>query len=164
MTVQRYCSVCHYCGVNITNPQDVTADHLIPKCALLLFPELRDGKHNKVKACRSCNGKKAQIPLSVFLEVRGDPTKLKNAQRKWQGIIFALSYTGIPNPDLREVALKAYQALPAKAGIPVIIPKAPISPPKVGPANPPFSKNKPLKRLYYLEDLTREWDEDRHSR
>jgi len=164
MTVFR--SVCHYCGTAITNPQDVTADHVIPKCALTLFPELRDGRTNKVRCCKRCNGQKASLPLSVFLEVRNHEDKLKAAQRTWQGIIYNLMF-GHTNPELRARALEAYQPDPSKifapAGqYPIDNPSRPTLA-KALVINPPFSKNRPLKRLYYLEDVVRDWNEDRRA-
>ncbi len=85
--------------------------------------------------------------------------KLKAAQRTWQGIIQILTHSLEPETELRAKALAAYRPDPSKVFLPNYVPinnpprPAPV---KAGIANPPFSKNKPLTRRYYLEDLARD--------
>lgn len=152
---------CFWCGGG-NGGRPLTRDHLIPVWACRAFRELRtehdtiEGPSRVVKACARCNHDKGGMPPERFYHLRLDLAARKKEALRWQQI----QRTVILNPTALSDALKA-QIIEA-----MLKPVPNFNPAPAKWTSPPplkHSKNKPLKRLYTMEDA-RQWDEDRYAR
>jgi len=82
--------VCAYCG-NSTPAEEITLDHVRPRKGQSAY----DRPDNLVLACRSCNARKADMPLLAFL-----------LEKRSRGV-FLLHYGDHLSEPLKELARKA---------------------------------------------------------
>ncbi len=134
--------LCAYCREPFGRFEDeanATLDHVVPQS--------RGGwsvDANLVAACARCNLAKDRMEASAFI-AQIEAGQLRPRRRM------------VVN-DAQRSAIRA-QASELQAALQQgRLPKGP-----PGKQNPPFSKNKPTKRLYTMEDARR-WDEERFAR
>lgn len=130
------CAYCRRTFNDTTLGARPTRDHVIPKVA-----GGSNNHRNLVAACHDCNRNKGGDSVEEFCRQFGGMSAYiaKKGHRTGETILSSGLLTTKKNR------------------------KAPTSPARVGPQNPPHSKNAPLKRLFTPEDV-RQWDEDRFNR
>lgn len=135
---------CAYCSEpfgNYADEANPTLDHVIPKAR-----GGTDVASNLVAACARCNHAKGDMDADAFCALI-DAGRLR-ARRKLTN-----------RPDRIELPKEQRDKL-LRANIAAAERQKPPPPRR---ANPPHSKNKPLKRIYTIVDV-RQWDEDRFTR
>ena len=135
---------CAYCSEpfgNYADEANPTLDHVMPKSC-----GGSDRADNLVAACARCNHAKGNMSAEAFCALI-DAGRLR-ARRKLR---------------IRADRLELPKAQRAKLLQDNIAAAERQKPPPPQKANPPHSKNKPLKRIYTIVEA-RQWDEDRFVR